>query len=541
MIERIWSRDATLWKGNDPVHAHVIANRLGWLDVPNTMRTELPRFRALQEQIQQRKIRDCVVLGMGGSSLCAEVFRTTFESSPGFPVLHVLDTTDPGAIRTLTDSLDLRASLFIVASKSGTTLETLSHFAHFWDAVTTAGVDSPGQAFVAITDPGTPLAALAHDKQFMDLFENPADIGGRYSALSFFGLVPAAIMGIDIAILLDRAGMMMAQCTENSTTTNGGARLGRFLFDAYRAGRDKVTLVTPPQFASFPLWAEQLFAESTGKDSVGLIPVGTEPLGVPDVYGPDRAFVALHGDDDVSVDKQMVDIEKAGHAVNHCTLTDRYDIAAEFFRFEFATAFIGAELQVDPFDEPNVQESKDNTRRLLAGYETDGAFPSLGSPTVASPTIALYGDVHGSTPHEALAAFLNTAHPADYVALLAYVTPDAAHHDALTELQVAIRDRYHAATTVGFGPRYLHSTGQLHKGGPNSGVFVLVTTDDAVDVPIPGQPFTFSTLKEAQGRGDIESLRRHGRRLLHVHIPHNVPIHVSNLAHTLSHSAGVSR
>ncbi|HKR99941.1 MAG TPA: bifunctional transaldolase/phosoglucose isomerase, partial [Candidatus Dormibacteraeota bacterium] len=537
VAQRVWARDPDLWKPGDATHAKVIGNRLGWLDVVDTMRGKLPELLAFAQEARDAGWRDCVLLGMGGSSLCPEVLRSSFGSAAGYPVLHVLDTTDPVAIAQLTAQLDLRHTGFIAASKSGTTLETLSHLAHFWEAAR-AAVPDASKHFVAITDPGSKLAELARERGFLHVFENPPDIGGRYSALSYFGLVPAAIAGIDVERLLDSARDMRALCGAGVPgELNCGLALGTTMGLMHDASRDKVTILAPTAIASFSLWAEQLIAESTGKEGKGIVPIGSEPIGDPSVYGSDRLFVALRYGDDANFDTAVGALRTDGHPVISFDLADLHELAAEFFRWEFATAVAGAALGIDPFDEPNVQESKDNTNAVLARYESTHQLPDE-SPSAQSGVITVYGgDATKSSATEAVRAHLDTAQPGDYIALMAYVTPDSANEDSLQRLRVAIRDTRRVATTLGFGPRFLHSTGQLHKGGPNTGVFVQITTDDAQDVAIPGKPFTFSVLKQAQAAGDLQSLRDHGRRVLRVHIAGDLRAGLEQLTDALAAAA----
>ncbi|MGD1034459.1 MAG: bifunctional transaldolase/phosoglucose isomerase [Candidatus Dormibacteria bacterium] len=534
VAERIWDRDPDLWKAGDAAHAAVIGNRLGWLDVPVAMRQRSSELTAFAAEVRDAGFTDAVLLGMGGSSLCPEVLRTSFGSAPGFPVLHVLDTTDPVAITGLEGRLELDHTLFLVASKSGTTLETSSHLAHFWEAVTAAGVADPGGSFVAITDPGTPLAELATERHFRRLFENPGDIGGRYSALSLFGLVPAAVMGIDVGTLLDRALAMRASCgASTAPSRNPGLELGSALSLAHAAGHDKVTILTPPRLGAFSLWAEQLIAESTGKEGKGYIPIGEEPIGKPGVYGEDRLFVALClGSEPCHVDSQVDTLIAARLPVVVLELGDPYDLGAEFFRWEFATAVAAVSLQIDPFDEPNVKESKDNTQSVLSAYEQSGSLPEEAQ-AAGSQGVSVYGGNPAGSAEDALIAHLAQVRPGDYVAIMAYVDPSDAHEEALDELRIAIRDRYRVATTVGFGPRFLHSTGQLHKGGPNTGVFIQVTTTEDVDAPIPGRPFTFAILEQAQAAGDLQSLRSHGRRVIRLRIDGPLGGALERLAHSV--------
>jgi transaldolase / glucose-6-phosphate isomerase len=529
VAERIWHRDPDLWKPDDAGHAAVIRNRLGWLDVVAAMRDQLASLTALTTEVRDAGWRDCVLLGMGGSSLCPEVLRSSFGSADGQPTLHVLDTTDPLAIIRLSRAIDPKTTGYIVSSKSGTTLETLSHLAHFWE-VTTAVSDKPGSHFIAVTDPGTQLADTARERGFRHLFENPPDIGGRYSALSLFGLVPAAVIGLDIDLLLRRAADMRRNCAAGVPgDLNCGLALGAVMGTLHDAGRDKVTILAPRSVEAFSLWAEQLIAESTGKEGKGLIPIGDEPIGEPRVYSEDRLFVALRIGDDAAFDRSVDALKQAGHPVVAFDLADKHDLAAEFFRWEFATAVAGAHLGIDPFDEPNVKESKDNTRAVLQQFETSGALPDEQA-AITDGALRVYGDVSGNSASGALAAHLDTANPGDYVALMAYVTPDDVNHDALQRLRLTIRDSRRLATTLGFGPRFLHSTGQLHKGGPNTGVYIQITADDGADVPIPGQRFTFSILKRAQAAGDLQSLRNHGRRVIRVHIAGDLDAGLASLA-----------
>ena len=542
VARRIWARDAALWKPGDAAHAKVIGNRLGWLDVVETMRAEVPRLLGLTAEVREAGFRNCVLLGMGGSSLCPEVLRSSFGSAAGQPELHVLDTTDPAAIASLTDSLDPRTTLFIVASKSGTTLETLSHLAHFWEWMGGAASPEAGQHFICITDPGSELAATARERRFRHVFENPPDIGGRYSALSFFGLVPAAIIGIEVDDLLERAAQASRQCHAGvPPDLNPGLALGTVLGLLQRSGRDKVTILAPPRIAAFSLWAEQLIAESTGKEGRGLIPIGDEPIGEPAAYGDDRVLTVLRLRDDGSgFAGEVGALESAGIPTVSMQLDDLLDLAAAFFEWEFATAVAGAELQIDPFDEPNVKESKDNTRKVLDGYESSGRL-ATEEPSATADGISVYGSGAQHDADAAVAAFLAQARRGDYVALMAYVTPNTENEAALQRFRAAIRDEHRVATTLGFGPRFLHSTGQLHKGGPDTGLYLQITTDDSIDVPIPGQRFGFSILKQAQAQGDLQSLRDHGRRVIRLHVTGDLAVGLSRLTDSVIHAASGAR
>ncbi|GAC1340972.1 MAG: bifunctional transaldolase/phosoglucose isomerase [Candidatus Dormibacteria bacterium] len=535
VARRVWARDPALWKPDDAEHAKVIANRLGWLDVIDTMREQVPRLLGLNRTSHDEGIRDVVLLGMGGSSLAPEVLRSSFGSAAGSPTLRVLDTTDPAAIRAVTAAIDPAVTWFIVASKSGGTVEALSHLAHFWQVVERGGSANPGQHFIAITDPGTSLARLAAERRFRELFENPGDIGGRYSALSLFGLVPAALIGVEVDRFLERAADMRRACgPELPGQLNCGLTLGAALGSLGPAGADKVTILAPKRIANFSLWAEQLIAESTGKEGKGLIPIGSEPIGGPDVYGDDRLFISLdlEAEQDADFNRGVAALRAAGQPVISLQLRDLYDLAAEFFRWEFATAVAGAALRIDPFDEPNVAESKENTRKLLSTFEQDGRLPSAPQPTASEGPLQAFGG-EGSSVSDALASVLREAAEGDYIALMAYVTPTDENQRALQALRVAIRDRHRRATTLGFGPRFLHSTGQLHKGGPNTGVYVQIVARDTVDCEIPGQPYTFSILKQAQADGDLESLRSHGRRVIRIAATDNLTQVLAHLTESM--------
>jgi transaldolase/glucose-6-phosphate isomerase len=499
---RIQEKDASLWKA-DPALQAEIKERLGWLTVVDQMEERVPDLLRLRDQLHQEGFTHAVLMGMGGSSLAPEVFRTTFGTGQGGLDLHVLDTTDPAAIIALQESLDLKKTAFMVASKSGTTTETLSHYQYFL-----VETGSNTNEFIAITDPGTPLAALA-ERTFRQVFLNPADIGGRYSALSYFGLVPAALGGTDVATLLDRAQMMVHACAPSvPASENPGAWLGAVLGEAALAGRDKVTIVAPTQVPQFGLWAEQLLAESTGKEGKGLIPVADEPLGPPEVYSDDRLFVrlALEGKADPS-EPALAALAAAGQPVVTLTLRDPLDLGAAFFQWEYATAVAGAILGINAFDQPNVQEAKDITKQVL----------SQRRPATVGEGISWAGQA-GPTLDAAIQALLAQVKPHDYVALMAYVAPAAETDQALTAIRVAIRDQHRVATTAGYGPRFLHSTGQLHKGGPNTGVFLQIVGDDPNDLQIPGATYSFGQLKQAQALGDYMALRNHGRRVLRVQV-----------------------
>ena len=488
---RLWAKDSTLWTA-DPAKREEIRDRLGWLNVAEKMLEHAPEFKELATH--GRAFSDIVLLGMGGSSLCPDVLRNTFGAIKGHPNLHVLDTTDPATILGVRAKIKLAKTLFIVASKSGETTETLSHFAYFWDQVTKSGKNvKAGRQFAAITDPGTSLEKLAKEHGFRWVFSNPPDIGGRYSALSYFGLVPAALIGVNVGEMLERAVEMAHACADSvATEDNPGVWLGAVLGQMALGGRNKLTLVASPQIATFGYWVEQLIAESTGKEGKGIVPVEGEPVGKPDVYGKDRLFVYIRMESDPA-NRAVSALEKAGEPVVTLTMRDKLDLGGEFLRWEIATAIVGSILGIDPFDQPNVQESKDNTKKVLAEFEAKGKLPKAES-TPAARTRA------------GLKALLAKAKPSAYFAIMAYTTRTPASTAAIAAMRTAVRDSRKIATTSGYGPRFLHSTGQLHKGGPKTGLFLQIVQDDAKDVAIPGQPFSFSILKQAQSLGDLKSL-----------------------------------
>jgi glucose-6-phosphate isomerase/transaldolase/glucose-6-phosphate isomerase len=496
-VERLWARDHRLWK-QDPTD---ITNRLGWLTVIDDMKDRTEELRAFATSVKNRGIRDVVLLGMGGSSLGPEVLRASFGSGRGFPRLWVLDSTVPGWVGQVTKAIDPARSLFVLASKSGGTIEVMSLFAHFLDLVQEATGHQGGKQFIAITDPGTGLETLATEHQFLHIFTSPPDIGGRYSVLSYFGLVPAALMGIDVAELLARAAMMARVChVQSPLEHNPGADLGATMAALAQAGRNKITLITSPQISAFGLWAEQLLAESTGKEGTGLIPVAHEPIVSPTAYGTDRLFVYLRLKNDLNrpLDHQVAKLARQGHPVLTFTLKDCYDLATEFFRWEVATAVAGHLLGIHPFDQPNVQESKDNTARVLKTIESTSKLPKQVTVTPAKAAVQLQ----------------RQCRPGVYVAILAYTTPSLKMEQAIRSLRRMLVSRHHVTTTAGYGPRYLHSTGQLHKGGPSSGVFLQLMDQMSPDISIPGAAVTFGTLARAQAAGDIQALHAHDREAI---------------------------
>ena len=512
---RIWRRDATFW-GGDAARQASAANRLGWLDVPHAMLARVDELTGFAAEVRDAGFTSAVLLGMGGSSLAPEVFRQSIPRDETYPALHVLDTTDPASILSVESQVDLARTLFFVSSKSGGTIEPNALFAYFYDRVGSA-VDAPaGASFVAITDDGSPLLQVARDHGFRRVFTNPSDIGGRYSALSYFGLVPAAVSGIDVRRLLERATRAAGDAkSDDSDALRLGATLGAFASQR----RDKATFFISPEVASFGLWLEQLIAESTGKEGTGILPVVGEPPGSPLKYGDDRVFVQIRfeGGYDAEIDAVAGAAIAEGFPVAVIEMEDAFDLGAEMVRWEFAVAVAGHVLGINPFDEPNVQESKDNTNRVLAAYESSGALdvPRIegGVPTALRPGHEPDRDI--LHPVHSLLAHVGEG---DYLAITAYLRQTPASDDAFADIRAVVRDALGCATTLGYGPRFLHSTGQLHKGGPPSGVFLQVTAADDPDVAVPGKPYTFGQLKRAQAIGDFESLAAHGRPVLRVHL-----------------------
>ena len=504
-MKRLWSRDATLWTGADE------ASWLGWLAVAGEHRVRASALGDLANEIRRAGFTHALVLGMGGSSLCPEVLKSTFGRIAGYPELFVLDSTDPAQIHALEHRIDVARTLFIVSSKSGTTLEPNIFFSYFFDRVRrTIGAERAGNHFITITDPGSQMEQAANTDRFRRIILGVPSIGGRYAALSDFGMAPAAIMGLDVARFLALAAEMADRCGPAvRVADNPGALLGILLGVLAQRGRDKVTLVMSPGIGALGVWLEQLLAESTGKMGKGLIPVDGEPLGVPAVYADDRHFVYVRLDSaaDPAQDEAMAALERAGQAVVRLGVPDPYHLGAEFFRWEVATAVAGAIIGVNPFDQPDVEASKVATRALTDHYANAGALPPDSPLGVSDPSFAAR-----------LQAHLESIKPGDYAAFLAYVPMNETHEAELSAIRLAVRDRFRVATCVGFGPRYLHSTGQAYKGGPNSGVFVQITCADADDLPVPGRRYSFGVVKNAQALGDFQVLRERGRRALRVHL-----------------------
>ena len=501
-LARLWENDPTLW-ADGPLPE--IANRLGWLALPRAMAGRLASITSFAAEIKAEGFRHVVLLGMGGSSLGPDVFRRTFGSGPGFPEMLVLDSTHPATVAAIERKIDLRRTLFVVSSKSGTTIEPLSFFRYFWAAAGRA-VPEPGRHFIAITDPGSFLSGQARERRFRHVFLADPDVGGRFSACTEFGLVPAALIGVDIARFLERGKAEADLHRPGSRIEEApGLRLGAALGEIGRQ-RDKLTLLASPRLRSFPDWLEQLIAESLGKDGRGVLPIAGEPAAPASDYGDDRFFAALllEGDDNAEIEKRLDVIEKRGFPVIRIRLADVYDLGREIFRWEIATAAAGAVLGVHPFNQPDVELAKDLARKAMAGAGE------------AREGVSADDIVAADEAPRAMADFLAGSKPGDYVSLQAYLNPDDSTEKSLEELRRAILEKTHRATTLGFGPRFLHSTGQYHKGGPDEGLFVQFVDQPAADLPVPETDFTFGRLLRAQADGDAQALRKTDRRVLRI-------------------------
>jgi transaldolase/glucose-6-phosphate isomerase len=535
-MKRLWQQDASLWTGSDE------ANWLGWLDIVDEQIAHRDQLRKVAEDIQSAGFQHVLLLGMGGSSLCPEVLRMTFGKIPGFPELHVLDSTDPAQVKKFESHVDIAKTLFIVSSKSGSTLEPNIFKQYFFERTKqVVGAEKAGSHFIAITDPGSKMQKVAEADHFRAIFPGRPSIGGRYSALSNFGMVPAAVMGLDTKKFLDRAAEMIRACGEGvSVEENPGAVLGIILGTAAVARHDKVTIITSPGISDLGAWLEQLLAESTGKLGKGIIPVDREQLAGPEAYGNDRVFVhiRLESEVDAEQDAGVAALEKIGHPVVRIVIADIYDLGQEFFRWEIATAVAGSILGINAFNQPDVEASKIATRNLTTEYEKTNSLPAE-KPVVEDGGIKVFTDEKNAAELAKAAddkslsgylkAHLERIKAGDYFAVLAYVQMKSEHEAKLQEIRHVVRDKRRVATCLGFGPRFLHSTGQAYKGGPNSGVFLQITCDDAVDLPVPGQKYTFGVVKAAQARGDFQVLAERGRRALRVHLGPDVKAGLATL------------
>jgi transaldolase/glucose-6-phosphate isomerase len=525
-VARLWQKDASLWSGTDE------DKWLGWLTITDEQIKNIAALKAVAADIKKAKFKHALLLGMGGSSLCPEVLRLTFGKIKGFPELHVLDSTDPAQIKAIEKKVDLKSTICIVSSKSGSTLEPNIYKQYFFEQIKKkVGAEEAGNRFIAITDPGSKMQGVAEADKFRKIFFGVPSIGGRYSALSNFGMVPGAVMGLDIAKFLKNTQEMVKACGASSAADkNPGVILGAILGVAATQGRDKCTIIASPGVADLGAWLEQLIAESTGKIGKGIIPVDHEALGKPAIYGNDRvfAYVRLQTKPNKAQDAAVAALEKAGHPVVRIDLANIYNLGQEFFRWEIATAVAGSIIGINAFNQPDVEASKIETKKLTSEYEAKGQLPAE-TPFFEGNSIKLYADDKnaaalkgGATLADVLKTHLDRVHPGDYFGVLGYITMNDANEKALQKGRHAVRDKKKVATVLGFGPRFLHSTGQAYKGGPNSGVFLQITCDDAVDLPVPGQKYTFGVVKAAQARGDFAVLAERGRRALRVHLGKSV-------------------
>jgi glucose-6-phosphate isomerase len=532
--ERLMDRDTTLWSSDPDVRAD-ITDRLGWLDAPAHFTLQSAALEGFGDGLREAGFDTAVVMGMGGSSLAPDVFHRTFGTTDGYLALRILDSTDPAAVGAVVDDLDPLETLWIVASKSGTTTEPLAFMAEAWSRVEAqlearSADQKPGEFFAVITDPGKSLSAIPHHDNLREEFLNPPDIGGRYSALTYVGLAPASLIGLDLDALLASGSAMLALCREPDPRQNPGAELGIAIGGLARAGRDKLTFLADPAIASFGAWLEQLIAESTGKHGVGIVPVDLEPLRPATGYAGDRVFVVLSLADSpaAEIERLAKELEAAGQPVLRVEIDDPIDIAGEMIRWEVATAISGIVLGINPFDQPNVEEAKELTRKVLAG--TAGAAAGAGAEDDGAIRIAAHDA-------DSLAALLRptlqAAKVPSYVAIQAFIAPSPDVDAAITGIRTALAATG-CATTAGYGPRFLHSTGQLHKGGPPTGVFLQLTADHPVDRPIPGWPYSFGRLIDAQAHGDRAALRAHDRPVLHVHLGANLASDLATLERAIT-------
>jgi transaldolase/glucose-6-phosphate isomerase len=533
-VARLWQKDPSLWTGTDE------GKWLGWLTITEEQIKEVPKLKKLAAEIKKAKFKHVVLLGMGGSSLCVEVLRLTFGKFAGYPELHILDSTDPAQIKTLEKKLDLKKTLCIVSSKSGSTLEPNIFKQYFYERIKQkVGEKAVGSHFIAVTDPGSKMEQVAQNDHFRYIFPGVPSIGGRYSALSHFGTVPGAIMGLDLAKFLKITQTMVKACgPATAPEKNPGVILGTILGVAANHGRDKITVFTSPGISDLGAWLEQLIAESTGKVGKGIIPVDREKIGKPAVYGNDRvfAYVRLAKENNKAMDAAVTALEKAGHPVVRIVVGTKMDLGQEFFRWEMATATAGSVIGINTFNQPDVEAAKIEARKLTTEYETNGKLPDQ-FPFFEDQGLKLFADdknaavlKNSANLAEVLRAHLGRIGAGDYFAQLAYVEMNAAHEAALQGIRHQVRDAKKSATCLGFGPRFQHSTGQAYKGGPNSGVFLQITCDDAADFPVPGQKYTFGVVKAAQARGDFAVLSERDRRALRVHLGKNVKGDLAKLA-----------
>jgi len=533
-VRRLWQRDATVWTGSDE------GQWLGWLDIVEKQLAQLDQFKKVAADVKKAKFKHALLLGMGGSSLCPEVLRMTFGKIKGFPTLHVLDSTDPAQIKAIEAQVDLKSTICIVSSKSGSTLEPNIYKQYFFEQIKKkVGAKEAGNRFIAITDPGSKMQQVAEGDKFRHIFFGVPSIGGRYSALSNFGMIPAAVMGLDVAKFLKNTQEMVKACGAFvAADKNPGVLLGAILGTAAKEGVDKVTIISSPGISDLGAWLEQLIAESTGKQGKGIIPVDREKLAKPEAYGNDRvfAYLRLETKADKKQDAAVAALEKDGLPVVRISVKNTYNLGQEFFRWEIATAVAGAIIGINAFNQPDVEASKIETRKLTSEYESTGKLPPE-APFFEAEGLKFYADPKNvavlsgaATLRDLMKLHLNRINAGDYFGVLAYITMNEANEGALQVIRHKIRDAKKVATVLGFGPRFLHSTGQAYKGGPDTGVFLQITCDDKIDFPVPGQKYTFGVVKAAQARGDFAVLAERGRRALRVHIGKNVKADLAKLA-----------
>jgi glucose-6-phosphate isomerase len=530
---RLWNLDPTLWK-QKPEENIELSNRLGWLNLPSLMQDYLNELKDFAEEVKIN-FDNILLLGMGGSSLAPEVFFKTFGGKKGYPGLTVLDSTHPLSVRRIFDNYNLERTLFIISSKSGGTTETMSFFYAFYHALLISCTD-PGNQFIAITDKDSSLEMLAQKKRFRKIFITPGEVGGRYSALTYFGLVPAALIGADVGSLLKKAEQMEKNSSKNSDILlSEGFRLGALLGELNIRKKDKITFFVSPLISSFPSWIEQLIAESTGKEGKGIVPVILEPLGDLDVYGNDRFFIyiRLKNDDNTQYDDKIEKLKNTGTPVVIIHLDDLYDLGKEIYKWEIATAMTGSVLEINPFNQPNVQLAKTLANESMEEYKKTGMLP-LEKPAIIQKNISLFGKLTSSDIKKAFNEFVSQANEGDYVAIMSFLPYSDDVDSSIEKLKMVIRDKYHIAVTSGYGPRFLHSTGQLHKGDGNKGLFIQLTSDAVNDLDVPGQGYSFGTLITAQAQGDLKALRNNGRRVISVHLESKLNDHIDYLTSLLN-------
>ena len=532
-VRRLWQRDASVWTGSDE------GQWLGWLDITEKQLAQLDVFKKVADEVKKAKFKHALLLGMGGSSLCPEVLRMTFGKIKGFPTLHVLDSTDPAQIKAIEAQVDLKSTICIVSSKSGSTLEPNIYKQYFFEQIRKkVGAKEAGNRFIAITDPGSKMQQVAEADKFRHIFFGVPSIGGRYSALSNFGMIPAAVMGLDVAKFLKNTQEMVKACGAGvAADKNPGVLLGTILGTAANQGVDKVTIISSPGISDLGAWLEQLIAESTGKQGKGIIPVDREKLAKPTAYGNDRvfAYLRLETKPDKKQDAAVAALEKDGLPVVRISVKNTYNLGQEFFRWEIATAVAGAIIGINAFNQPDVEASKIETRKLTSEYESTGKLPPE-APFFEAEGLKFYADAKNvaalsgaATVRDLMKLHLDRINAGDYFGVLAYITMNEGNEGALQAIRHNVRDAKKVATVLGFGPRFLHSTGQDYKGGPDTGVFLQITCEDKIDFPVPGQKYTFGVVKAAQARGDFAVLAERGRRVLRVHIGKNVKTDLAKL------------